>query len=190
MPDDLIAYRRLPGTGTGALERVKLYLGPDHLLMVSSSGYTENYKRFYFRDIQAITLCKSLRGQVWNGIWGFMAFVAAIIALQVTGVALVIWSVIAGVFLLLLGINVGAGSTCVCRIQTAVQTRTLTSLNRVRSARKVLAQLRALIETSQDPISNEELALRLDQIRRGPFSSPAQPASLVNPTAAPEPPII
>jgi hypothetical protein len=190
MSDDLIPYRRLPGTGTGAFERVKLYLGPDHLLMVSSSGYTENYKRFYFRDIQAITLCKSLRGQVWNGIWGFLTFLSAIIVLQVGAAVLVVWSIITGIFLLLLGINLGIGPTCVCRIQTAVQTRPLASLNRVRSARKVLTELRALIETSQDPISNEELTLRLDQIRRGPLSTPAQAASPMNPTAATEPPII
>jgi hypothetical protein len=189
MPDDLTPYRRLPGTGAGAFERVKLYLGPDHLLMVSSSGYTENYKRFYFRDIQAITLCKSVRGHVWSGIWGFMAFLSAIIALQVGGAALVVWSAITGIFLVLLGINFGAGPTCVCRIQTAVQTRTLASLNRVRSTRKVLAQLRALIETSQEPISNEELALRLDQSRQGSLSTPTQAASLMNPAAAPEPPI-
>jgi hypothetical protein len=190
MPDELIPYRRLPGTGTGAFERVKLYVGPDHLLMVSSTGYTENYKRFYFRDIQQITLLKSVRGKVWNAVWGFLAFLSAIITLQVSGVALVVWSVITGVFLLLLGINLAAGPTCACRIQTAVQTRPLASLNRVRSARKVMAQLRTLIEGAQEPISNEELALRLDQIRRGILPTSAQLASLVNPTAAPEPPII
>src|SRR4051794_11160105 len=39
----------LVSTGNGSL-----WLGPDHLLCIDSSGYTENYKRFYFRDIQAL----------------------------------------------------------------------------------------------------------------------------------------
>src|SRR5690349_19709098 len=131
MPAESIPYRRLPGTGSGAFEQVRLYLGPDHLLLVSSSGYTESYKRFYFRDIQAITVRASARGKVWNGIWGLLTLSAAAIALQVGGVAFVVWLSIAGIFFLLLAIHFSYGPTCICHIQTAVQTRPLPSLNRL-----------------------------------------------------------
>src|SRR5580698_2302749 len=50
--------------------RSALWLGGDHLLLVETSGFTENYKRFYFRDIQAITVQETRRGQVWNFIRG------------------------------------------------------------------------------------------------------------------------
>ena len=33
-----------------------LWQGKDHLLSIDSSGYTEEYKRFYYRDIQAIII--------------------------------------------------------------------------------------------------------------------------------------
>src|SRR5436305_8222975 len=33
-----------------------LWLGKDHLLCIDTTGYTETYKRFYFRDIQAIVI--------------------------------------------------------------------------------------------------------------------------------------
>jgi hypothetical protein len=168
-----IPYRRLPGTGSGAFEQIRLYQGPDHLLLVTSSGYYESYKRFYFRDIQAITVRASARGKVWNGLWGSLAVLATIIAVQSSDATFVVWSILAGVFFLLLALNVGKGPTCVCRIQTAVQTRPLPSLNRLRRARKAIAQLRPLIEAAQEPMLPSELTQRLDDARRGSAPSPA-----------------
>ena len=183
MPAENISYHRLPGTGSSAFEQVKLYQGPDHLLLVASSGYNENYKRFYFRDIQAITLRASIRGKVWNGVWIFLTFLAAVIALQVSGVAMVVWSMIAGTFFILLAVHFGFGPTCICQIQTAVQTRPLPSLNRLRRAQKVIARLRPIIEGAQEPISSSELSQRIDETRRG-----TAPIPVGNPpTASPDP---
>jgi hypothetical protein len=41
-----------------------LWLGEDHLLCVDSNGYAETYKRFYFRDVQAITDSAQTRRRV------------------------------------------------------------------------------------------------------------------------------
>jgi hypothetical protein len=161
-------YRRLPGTGSGVFEHVRLYLAVDHLLQVSSSGFTEIYRRFYLRDIQAISLRESMHGKVWNGIWGFLAFLPAIVALQVGGAATVVWWGITGIFLLLLAINITRGPTCVCQVRTAVQTRPLPSLNRVRRASKVIAQLKPLIEAAQGTLPPDEFIRRIDEARRGP----------------------
>jgi hypothetical protein len=49
-------YRRIAGHGTGLVAHARLYQAPDHFLQVSSTGFSETYKRFYFRDIQAIIL--------------------------------------------------------------------------------------------------------------------------------------
>lgn len=178
-------YRRLPGTGSGVFEHVRLYAGADHLLQVSSSGFTETYRRFYFRDIQAVTLRGSIHGKVWNGVWGFLAFLPAIVALQVGSPAAVVWWGITGIFLLLLAINVARGPTCVCQVRTAVQTRPLPSLNRVRRASKVIAQLKPRIETAQGTMSPEEFTRRIDEARRGPASDLASPmAASISPPVA------
>ena len=171
-------YRRLPGTGSGVFEHVRLYQAPDHLLQVSSSGFTETYRRFYFRDIQAIALRESMHGKVWNGVWGFLACLPAIAAIQMTGPATVVWWGITGIFLLLLAINMARGPTCVCQVRTAVQTRPLPSLNRVRRANKVIAQLRPLIEAAQGTMPPEEFAHRIDEARRGPVSVFPTPAAV------------
>lgn len=184
MATPTIPYRRLRGLGTSAFEYVRLYLGPDHLLMVSSSGYTEIYKRFFFRDIQSIAVRKSNLGKVWNIVWGVLFWIFGIaVALEVGGDAMYFWLGVAAIFLILLVWNIGRGPTCVTQITTAVQTRTLTPLNRLRRARQVIAQLRPLIEAAQGSLAPDELAQYLDQSRRG-MTPLAQPV----PTIAPTPP--
>lgn len=178
-------YRRLPGTGHGVFEHVRLYLAADHLLQVSSSGFTETYRRYYLRDLQAITVRESMHGKVWNGVWGFFAFLPVIVALQVSGAAMMVWWLITAIFLLPLVINVALGPTCVCQVRTAVQTRPLPSLNRARRAGKVIALLRPLIEAAQGTLPPEEFTRRLDEAWRGPpsvLTSPV-PASTSPPVA-------
>ena len=184
MATPTIPYRRLRGLGTSAFEYVRLYLGPDHLLLVSSSGYTETYKRFFFRDIQSITVRKSNLGKIWNVVWGVLFWIFGIaVALEAGGDAMYFWLGVAAIFLSLLVWNIGRGPTCVTQITTAVQTRTLTPLGRLRRARQVIAQLRPLLEAAQGTLTPDELARHLDQSRRGATLS-AQPV----PAAAPTPP--
>ena len=45
MATESISYVKLRGTGSSLVERVSLYLAPDHLLQVSSAGYSESYLR-------------------------------------------------------------------------------------------------------------------------------------------------
>ena len=55
-------YRRLtrgrtrPGFAVAFGGRCSLWLGRDHLLRIDSSGYTESYRRFFLRDIQAVMM--------------------------------------------------------------------------------------------------------------------------------------
>ncbi|MBV8816712.1 MAG: hypothetical protein JO022_00070, partial [Acidobacteriaceae bacterium] len=51
-----IDYRRLPGLTLAPTRRRTLYAGPDHLLSVRTSLFIQEYRRFYYRDIQAIVM--------------------------------------------------------------------------------------------------------------------------------------
>jgi hypothetical protein len=187
MATPTIPYRRLRGLGTSAFEYVRLYLGPDHLLMVSSSGYTETYKRFFFRDIQSITVRKSNLGKVWNIVWGVLFWIFGLaVALDTGGDAMYFWLGVGAIFLILLVWNIGRGPTCVTQITTAVQTRTLTPLNRLRRARQVIAQLKPFIETAQGTLTPDGLAQHLDQSRRGvtPLAQPVPATALTPPEAS------
>ena len=159
-------YQRLPGTGNSAFEYVNLYQASDHLLQVSASGFTESYRRFYFRDIQSMVVRKSTHGKVWNAVWASIFGLLAAIAFGSGGAAGAVCGAVAGIFLLALAFNIARGPTCVCQVRTAVQTRTLPSLNRLRRASKVIARLKPIIEAAQDALPREEIASRLDAARR------------------------
>src|SRR6516162_3063872 len=93
-----------------AITRSSLWLGDDHLLLVECTGYSETYKRFFFRDIQAITISKTKVRVVWNWVWGVLVAIAGLIiwasshdASSATGaiVAAIIVLIIFGIPLLL-----------------------------------------------------------------------------------------
>ena len=157
MANERINYRKLGGLGTrqesllaGSASRVRLYLGPDHLLLVEKTNYRECYRRFYYRDIQAFLMLKTNR---W--LWISMGFLG--LALLFGAIALatssntagshtnVVFAVIAGLCFLTMGINWWSGQSCKCYLKTAVQYEELTPLRRERQAIKALFELRDLI---------------------------------------------
>lgn len=170
-------YKRLPGTGyhyrippwvmvplffvMGIFvllfrgRRTQLWVGAEHLLIVESDGYTEYYKRFDYRDIQAFLIRKTAEGAIATALLGGIAlFLFSLVVLAVDDAfARGFLFTLAGFFALLLLNNVLRGPTCRCQLRTAVQTVEMVSLTRVRTARKVLTVIRPQIERTQGPAS-------------------------------------
>ena len=158
-------YKRLPGRGASLVSYYRLYLGPDHLLQITSSGYSESYKRFYFRDIQSIVFQRTAQWKVINWVFGSMTALAAVAwlfefksgfssneGLIVLGC---LWTIVSVVPLFF---NLLGGPTCECQVRTAVQVERIPSLKRLRNARKVLNQIKPLIDAAQGQLSPEEVA--------------------------------
>jgi len=152
------------------IARVRLYLGPEHLLQVTSNGYSETYKRFFFQDIQVISLHKTVAGTIGNVVWASLTVTFALLAALAGGGGAVVLGMIAAVWAALLILNFEAGPTCACYIQTAVQQQRLYSLNRVKRARRVIDLLKPLIGAAQGP---------------GPAATDAPPAAGAQPGPAP-----
>ncbi len=163
-----VRYTRLPGSGHSrkgsaflalARTRCRLWLGDDHLLQVESAGgYSENYKRFSFRDIQAITLHRTRSWQTTNIVLGILTALFLVLALSAKDdVGSVICGIITGALGVPLLINLLGGPTCVCYLRTAVHLEELPSLRRLRRAERVLALLRPLILASQGSPASETL---------------------------------
>jgi hypothetical protein len=139
---------------------VRLFQGADHLIQVASTGYSEVYKRFYYRDIQAITIQKTHMGKLWNGVWGFFIATFGLPAFNMpANVAIGMWCV-AGFFAVFLIGNLLTGPTCACYIRTAVQVERLVALTRIRSARRLLRRVRPVIDAAQGSVSREEMLLQ------------------------------
>lgn len=146
-------YKRLPGRSRQFFNAVTLWEGADHLLLVHSHGVTESYRRFFHRDIQAIVVCQTRNGLVQTVVLGLLGLALAAPAPFVGFEAAVAFGIFAGLFFLLALINFLRGATCRCTLRTAVQTQELPSLNRVRTARKVLTRIQPAIAAAQREVA-------------------------------------
>lgn len=150
-------YKRLPGRGRNWAGACRVWLGEDHVLVVQSRGYTETYRRFFFKDIQAIVLHRTHMGKTWNGIWGglglFFLVLAAVVQDRVGSVVLLCF---AAPFVLALLVNVLLGPMCACSIRTAVQTERIPALNRLRRTQQFIARLEPFIVGAQGEMPPEQ----------------------------------
>ena len=139
-------YRKIPGIGTGRgsfqiASRSRVYTAPDHLLIVHSTGYTEEYKRIFFQDVRYIEI-RHTNGQFWNGL--ISAVITLLFSLlyfaQVPGGLVVFFCFPFGIWFLT---NLLRGPTCECYISTNVQTLKLPAPKRVKKITTLVEFLRA-----------------------------------------------
>lgn len=194
-----VKYSKLPGRGmarkgnafiAATRTSARLWLGDDHLLQVETTGgYSENYKRFYFRDIQGFCLRKTKNWFVGNIVLGFLTGIFLLFALTVHDSAgLISLGIITGVFGFFLLLNVLLGPTCRAHIKTAVHYEELPSLQRLRNANKVMARLRPLIEAAQGTAQAETLAQQYSSVltsAQATAASPGQGTRLIDPAVSP-----
>ena len=171
-------YRRVPGLRWSGGRSV-LRLADDHLLLCDyRTGFVERYKRFYFRDIQAIIIRKTMYQIAIIAIWGLFAFGFLSIGIATQwNLFLYIAEAICG--LLILG-QLMLGPTCRTDIRTAVQTDRIPALKRVRKTERIMRNLFPLIEGAQ----GKRGTLPADA---APVSQSAAPSSVVPSSSAVSP---
>jgi hypothetical protein len=157
MPRAEKVYRRLPGRTSGFLNYSRLWLGPDHLLFARTTVFSEEYKRFYFRDIQAVVTRRTELREILSAFFAFTAIVFGVLSIFTDPGWQIFLLLMAGAFFVALLVNWLRGPTCICHVRTAVQTEELSPLKRFRSARKVIDRLRPNIEKAQGPLAPELL---------------------------------
>ena len=193
-------YRRLAGRGrrTGGCVSVgapisTIWLADDHLLLRESIyGLSETYKRFYFRDVQAIVIRRSPRWIAWISVWTILCLF--FFGCSVTSNWRVkAWPVLSVICFVLTMIQLVRGPTCVTHLVTAVQRELLGSLNTLRKARRALKTLVPLIEAKQGKLDLEALA-DSNSLPGRPTSAgrPAVPSTVIDerPAAAAHPPVV
>ncbi len=162
-------YRRVPGLLLAG-GRSTLRVADDHLLLCDyRTRFTERYKRFYFSDIEAVIIRKTIHWIVWMVVWGFVAFCLFLVGLFVG------WNktlfIIEGVLIFFVLIQAMRGPSCRTHIQTAVQVDVLPMLRYVRRATRVIATISSLIEQVQG--KRGEIAPSLAKISIRPESPAA-----------------
>ncbi|MCP4108625.1 MAG: hypothetical protein GY749_24265 [Desulfobacteraceae bacterium] len=154
---DRIKYKRLTRQKSSFLFPSSLWLGPDHLLLVISWSVVEEYKRFYFEDIQSVTITETRTWKIFILVTGILGGVSALSALLTSGGLAVFFWTMTGFNIIIFLINLHSGPSCYCYIQTAVQREKLYSISRVRTFQKVAAVIKPLIEQTQERLEPEVL---------------------------------
>ena len=167
-------YQRLPGRKSGLLRRDTLWLGSDHLLFVRSSRFTEDYRRFYLADIQAIVLQRrpigSRRVVDWVAI-GILAAACAALFLTTHPA----WGSLLAIVVFVYAWIVLRREDCKTWVQTAGGTAELPSLCRTKSTMAALAIIDEKIRAAQPAMAVEELARALETPPPLPFATVAPP---------------
>lgn len=182
-------YTRLPGRGFPILSvfgaSYRLFKSDDHLLYIFHNMAVEEYRRFFYSDIQSIQFTPSRRFLINNIIIAMILLISGTLFILLDDlwpvfmkpyVAMVMIGLPLG---LLLG-NIFMGRTCRTFLTTQVQTIELPSLNRIKNTRKVIQTLEPLIRSAQPAWSNIRPA-----ISATPSHSPVSEQPSQSPAAAP-----
>ncbi|CAB1064536.1 hypothetical protein D1BOALGB6SA_9332 [Olavius sp. associated proteobacterium Delta 1] len=158
MANKVKEYHKLPGSKKGFLiGKYSLWQGADHLLHIFSRFGIEDYKRFYFSDIQAVITCKTIVGKVQNIILGCLILLFLLPAYIFDSNWSIFYGIVSAVMFIFLLFNLYRGPTCETRLMTAVQTEKLQSLHRLKTTFRVMNRLRPQIQQIQGTLSREDL---------------------------------
>jgi len=160
-----LKYKKLPGRHRGLFSFITLWLGDDHLLLCHSLRYIHSYKRFYFKDIQGITVRKTAKNMITQVTAILLTLVFTMRWLLVWPEQRVFFSIFIGFYLLVLLVCTLKGPTCETSIQTAVQTEKLPSLSTLKRVEKTLKRIKPLIAAAQGELASERIEEEYD-VRR------------------------
>lgn len=146
-------YQRLTRDKSGLGTYSSLWLAADHLMLVRSSGYHEDYTQLHFGDLKGIFLTETNRRRSWGIFWGVVALLAAAALMVGLSTRVTVATVMAGIFLGLAGVgllwNHLLGPGCRAYVVTGVQMAELPPLVRLKKARAVVARVAPLVAAAQ-----------------------------------------
>jgi hypothetical protein len=159
------SYRRLPGrTPWFRVARgTTLWLGPDHLLKVDRGATSESYKRFFYRDIQAVVVQESSRRTSLN----IFDIAVIIVIFLITGAvsqfsltAAITAAILASPFVIGLGANLALGSSSQAILVTAVGREPLSCFSRMGRSAEALRLMTEEVGKVQGEVPTAQLAMK------------------------------
>jgi hypothetical protein len=168
-------YRKLTRMHSGLGMRTQLWLGPDHLLHIHSTGYTESYRRFYLRDIQSLLIVHTAR-RTYLAVALAALLLIVFLTMRSAGSGPVGYAIASGLFFPFFLWNHLRGAGCRVVIVTAVQQENVRAFSRLPKTHRTLAELRPLIEAAQ-----ADLAAPAPAGVAAPGTAPSMPPPLPPP---------
>ena len=153
-------YKKISPRKSDFVSHSRLWLGKDHLLVVREIGYTDEYKRFYFSDIQSITMLKTRSYFVFSILFAIPLVLFSVLFGMGEGL---VWENVPSLvftlfFFVLLVVHLLRGPTCKCWIRTSVNNEVLTMIRRDRAFIKLIKRVDPLIQAAQGSFSIESIS--------------------------------
>lgn len=149
-------YTKLTPTKRHLFGYSRLWLAPDHILLLTSTQFAEEYKRFALTEIQAIVVTESPSWIIPQVIVGMLGL--ALLAfwfdrnlgwgrwpLAIVGAILLLWAII----------DSARGPRCRCTLRTRVTKQVLDPVSRMKIARNFLGIVRPMIEAVQGSLPDQ-----------------------------------
>ena len=169
-------YTKLTPTNRSFFGYTQLWLAPDHILLLTSSRFAEDYKRFAIAEIESIVVTDLpsrlplqviliLAALAWISLSFTVNSMFAKGAFLITGTLALLWPIL----------DIARGPRCRCFLYTRVSKELLAPVSRTRIAQTFLATLRPMIEAAQGLMPEQFTAIETS----APFELP--PPQLVSP---------
>ncbi|MBF0225238.1 MAG: hypothetical protein HQK76_07255 [Desulfobacterales bacterium] len=145
-----IKYKKLPGRSRGLVSGIhELWYCEDHMIYVISHNVSEDYKRFYYSDIQSFIIRKTITGIIFNVIL-ILSVLCFLYIFYISSMldSWISWVVI-GLFALNFFRSLYLGYSCNFYIMTAVQLRRIKSINRSKKVDSFLKKIMPLVTNAQ-----------------------------------------
>ena len=154
-----IPLRRLPGGRVHGPLRASCWMAQDHLVCVETSWFVERYRRFAFRDIEAVVIRRNDSARTWTLLWTvlLLAGAAMVFPPAADGTVRVFGAILAVPALLGLVLNAMRGPCCTTALRTRVSVPNVRAWRRLRTARRAVAELAAAVEAVQGTLSESDL---------------------------------
>ncbi len=154
----------------------QLWMGSDHLLLVRSLRVVERYKRFAFRDIEAVVITETSPSWILRALailaaigWGSIGFAVTSYGARGFFVLTAVWG------LALVALDIARGPRRKCMLKTALTAEYLPPVSRKKIADAFIATVSQAVQSAQGAVTSEELA-------------PSEPAPIHVQPSTPQPP--
>lgn len=151
-------YSRLTGRKRTLSGYTELWLGSNHILLLKSTHFAEEYRRFALADVQAIVVTSVAERTVVQviGALAAIAWISGALAVD-SGFGKIFFGVTGALALTAVVVDIARGQRCVCYLQTAVSRERLAPVSRLRSAGTFLERIEPSIVAAQGTLTPDQL---------------------------------
>mgnify|MGYP001546421120 CR=1 FL=1 len=165
-------YKKFPFKKRKLVGASRLWIGPDHLLLVDSTGISETYRRFFYKDIQAVNLVKKNSNHykmIALLLFTVLSGIAAVVSWKYYfPPGLVIFCIIGPVLAVYTVRQIIKGPACDCWVYSSVQKEKLLPVGTMKAGKRFIDFLLPRVEQVQGSLSPDSISAGQKRVTAAP----------------------